>query len=161
MTKNYLFPARFQKFGWMLLFPFGILFLYYCFSTVDYKFELKVPVQAIISNNGLLNDSILWFSITNNNIIDEITSIGLIVSLLLIAFSKEKDEDEYTSQIRANSLVWALLINFSFLILCELFVYDLLFLNILFLNLFFILILFVIKFKIACYKLRKSTKNEE
>ena len=114
---------------------------------------------------ALINDdfgnSAKWFVLIKNDILDEFTSIGLIVSLLLIAFSKEKDEDEFISQIRANSLTWALLINFIVLILCELFVYGFIFLNIISFNLFLILILFVIKFKISVYKLRNATKNEE
>ena len=159
MTKNYLFPSQFQKLGWILLVPFGLLFFYFCFTTSGSRFELKVPVFAIL--NADFGISSKWFVCTKNDIMDEITSIGLIVSLLLIAFSKEKDEDEYISQIRANSLVWALIINFIILILCELFIYGMFFFEILCGNLFLILILFVIKFKIAVYKLRKLMKNEE
>ena len=158
MTKNYLFPSQFQKLGWILLVPFGILLLYFCFTTSVSRIEWKVPVFAIIHNDFGNPD---WFKIVKNDIMDEILSIGLIVSLLFIAFSKEKNEDEYISQIRANSLVWALLINFLFLILCEFFVYGLVFFEILCVNLFSILVLFIIKFKIAVFKLNKSTKNEE
>jgi membrane protein CcdC involved in cytochrome C biogenesis len=161
MTKNYLFPSKFQKLGWILLIPFGLLFLYFCFTTSGSRIELKVPIFAIVDDNNFLENSKIWFSLINNDIMDEITSIGLIISLLLIAFSKERDEDEYISQIRANSLVWALLINFSILIFCELFIYGMFFFEILCGNLFLILILFVLKFKINVYKLRKSMKNEE
>lgn len=159
MTKNYLFPSQFQKLGWILLVPFGLLFLYFCFSTSGSRVELKVPVFAIINND--IGNSTQWFTFIKNDIMDEITYIGLIVSFLLIAFSKEKSEDEYISQIRANSLVWALLINFIILIFCELFIYGIVFLEILYFNLFSILVLFIIKFKIAVYKLNKSTQNEE
>ena len=158
MTKNYLFPSQFQKLGLILLVPFGLLFLYFCFTTSGSRIEWKVPVFAVI-NNGFGKPD--WFIIVKNDIMDEIASIGLIVSLLFIAFSSEKDEDEYISHIRSNSLVWALLINFLFLILCELFVFGLVFFEILCVNLFSILVLFIIKFKIAVYKLKKSTKNEE
>ena len=158
MTKNYLFPSQFQKLGWILLVPFSLLLLYFCFTTSGSRIEWKVPVFAIIHNDFGNPD---WFKIVKNDIMDEILSIGLIVSLLFIAFSKEKNEDEYISQIRANSLVWALLINFLFLILCEFFVYGLVFFEILCVNLFSILVLFIIKFKIAVFKLNKSTKNEE
>ena len=159
MTKNYLFPDRFQKLGWFLLIPFGLLFFYFSFTNSGSRLELKVPVFALINDD--FGNSAKWFVLIKNDILDEFTSIGLIVSLLLIAFSREKDEDEFISQIRANSLTWALLINFIVLILCELFVYGLIFLNILSFNLFLILILFVIKFKISVYKLRNATKNEE
>jgi len=159
MTKNYLFPSRFQKLGWILLVPFGLLFLYFCFTTSGSRVELNVPVFAIINND--IGNSTHWFTFIKNDIMDEITYIGLIVSLLFIAFSKEKCEDEYISQIRSNSLVWALLINSLILIFCELFIYGFVFLEILYFNLFSILILFIIKFKIVVYKLNKSTQNEE
>ena len=55
----------------------------------------------------------------------------------------------------------ALLINFLILIFCQLFIYGFIFLEILYFNLFSILVLFIIKFKIAVYKLKKSTKDEE
>jgi len=158
MTKNYLFPSKFQKLGWILLVPFGLLFLYFCLTTSGSRIEWKIPVYAIINQDFGKPD---WFIIVKNDIMDEITFIGLIVSLLLIAFSKEKDEDEYISQIRANSLVWALLINSLILIFCELFIYGFIYLQILYFNLFSILILYIIKFKIAVYKLNKSTQNEE
>ena len=121
MTKNYLFPSQFQKLGYILLIPFGLLFLYFSFTTSESKIELNVPVFAIINND--IGNSTQWFTLIKNDIMDEITYIGLITSFLLIAFSKEKNEDEYISLIRANSLVWALLINFLILIFCQLFIY--------------------------------------
>ena len=159
MTKNYLFPSQFQKLGYILLIPFGLLFLYFSFTTSESKIELNVPVFAIINND--IGNSTQWFTLIKNDIMDEITYIGLITSFLLIAFSKEKNEDEYISLNRANSLVWALLINFLILIFCQLFIYGFIFLEILYFNLFSILVLFIIKFKIADYKLKKSTKDEE
>ena len=58
-------------------------------------------------------------------------------------------------------LLKKMLINFLILIFCELFIYGFIFLEILYFNLFSILVLFIIKFKIAVYKLKKSTKDEE
>ena len=51
MTKNYLFPSQFQKLGYFLLIPFGLLFLYFSFTTSESKIELNVPVFAIINND--------------------------------------------------------------------------------------------------------------
>jgi len=159
MTKNYLFPSRFQKLGWILLVPFGLLFLYFCFTTSGSRVELNVPVFAIINND--IGNSTHWFTFIKNDILDEITYIGLIVSLVFIAFSKEECDDEFILEIRRNSLVWALLINSLILIFCELFIYGFVFLEILYFNLLSILILFIIKFKIAVYKLDKFDEDEE
>lgn len=163
MTKNYLFPAQFQKFGWMLLVPFGILFLIFMFGCDNILGQpWEITVFTITNDAGFLGaNNAEAFSLTRNNIFDEVAFIGLIISLILIAFSKEKDEDEFISQIRLNSLVWALLTNYGILILVELFVYGTSFLPLLYLNLILILVLFVIKFRIALYKLKKTAKNEE
>jgi len=159
MTKNYLFPPKFQKLGWILLVPFGLLFLYFCLTTSGSRIEWKIPVFALVDQGFLQNT--IWFGFTSNDVFDEVTLIGLILSLLLIAFSKEKDEDEFISQIRLNSLVWALLINYVILILAELFIYGLPFLNIIYFNLIMILVLFVIKFRIELYKLKINAENEK
>ena len=159
MTKNYLFPARFQKFGWFLLVPFGLMFLLFAFGPESMKQQWSMPVFALADEE--LFQKTIWLSFTSNGVFDEVTLIGLIVSLLLIAFSKEKDEDEFISQIRLNSLVWALLINYGILILVELFVYGFAFLNVLYFNLILILVLFVIKFKIEIYKLKTNAGNEK
>ena len=159
MSRNYLFPARFQKFGWFLLVPFGLMFLLFAFGPDSIKEQWRMPVFAIADEE--LFQKTIWFSFTSNAVFDEVTLIGLIVSLLLIAFSKEKDEDEFISQIRLNSLVWALLINYGILILAELFVYGFPFLNVLYFNLIMILVLFVIKFRIELYKLKTNAGNEK
>ena len=159
MTKNYLFPARFQKFGWFLLVPFGLMFLLFAFGPDSIKEQWPMHVFALVDEE-LLRKTI-WFGFTLNSVFDEVAFIGLIVSLLLIAFSKEKDEDEFISQIRLNSLVWALLINYGILILAELFVYGLAFLNVLYFNLIMILVLFVIKFRIELHKLKTNAENEK
>ena len=159
MSRNYLFPARFQKFGWFLLVPFGLMFLLFAFGPDSIKEQWRMPVFAIADEE--LFQKTIWFSFTSNAVFDEVTLIGLIVSLLLIAFSKEKDEDEFISQIRLNSLVWALLINYGILILAELFVYAFSFLNVLSFNLIMILVLFVIKFRIELHKLKTNAGNEK
>ncbi len=159
MSRNYLFPARFQKFGWFLLVPFGLMFLLFAFGPDSIKERWHMPIFALVDE--VLFQKTSWFSFTSNCVFDEVTLIGLIVSLLLIAFSKEKDEDEFISQIRLNSLVWALLINYGILILAELFVYGFPFLNVLYFNLIMILVLFVIKFRIELYKLKTNAGNEK
>lgn len=160
MTENYLFPARFQKIGWMLLVPFGLMFLLFMGSSESVQIQWNTTVLAII-DGGIGTGGGKYFTLIKNDIFDETAFVGLIVSLILIAFSREKDEDEFISQIRLNSLVWALLINYGILIFAELFVYGMSFLPILYLNLILILVLFVIKFRIALFKLKKTAKNEE
>jgi hypothetical protein len=55
-----------------------------------------------------------FIGIVNNNILNEILGVVIILSLLVVAFSKEKSEDEYISKIRLESLVWSVYLNYGF-----------------------------------------------
>ena len=114
MTINYLFPNRFKKIGWLLIIP-GVLFgaLYLIYQADISFFDAKV---FAITKSALFGDT-SFFTISENNILDEIASILIIVGALLIAFSKEKIEDELISKIRLESLVCATYINYLILIL--------------------------------------------
>lgn len=68
--------------------------------------------------------------------IDEVIVIGLMAGLLLVAFSRERDEDEYTTRLRASSLVWAVLADSLFVLLATCFLYEFAYLYALFLQLF-------------------------
>jgi hypothetical protein len=105
MKTNYLFPNRFKKIGWLLFIPgiiLGIVFLIY--ESDISLFNISV---FAIAEEEILSDA-TYFSILRNNVLDEITSLLLIIGALLIAFSKEKSEDEFISKIRLESLVVSL-----------------------------------------------------
>ena len=96
-----------------------------------------------------------------NNVLNEICGVLIILSGLLVAFSKEKEEDELISMIRLESLVWATYWNYAILLLGFVLVYDMAFLTVMVFNMFTILILFIIKFNWALHKLKKSLLYEE
>ena len=149
MKINFLFPYRFKKIGWILFIPsviLGLLYLIFDF-TPDF-----LHVRALFLNNrGLFYGS-------NDNLIDEIAGILIIVSSLMIAFSKEKTEDEYLSKIRLESLVWATYVNYIVLILGIILVYGETFFYIIIINMFTILFFFIIRFNWVLYKLKKAEK---
>ncbi|MDZ7743919.1 MAG: hypothetical protein U5Q03_19840 [Bacteroidota bacterium] len=100
MNANYLFPNRFKKIGWLLFIPGIILGIIYLIYQSDISlFNIKV---FAIAEEEILSDT-NFFSISKNNVLDEISSILLIIGALLIAFSKEKSEDEFISKIRLES----------------------------------------------------------
>lgn len=47
------------------------------------------------------------FGLHRHNFTDEVGSLLLIAGLLMIAFSREKEEDERTVKLRLESLLWA------------------------------------------------------
>jgi hypothetical protein len=98
---------------------------------------------------------------TENNILNEILGILVILSGLLVAFSRERDEDELITKIRLESLVWATYWNYGILILAFLFLYDLTFYWVMVFNMFTILYLFIIRFTLAIRKLKASASHEE
>ena len=106
METKLLFPSRYKKVGWFMLVPFfilGVMKLIYSDSfEFDFlNFDSGNLVKGIFNKGGetLLN-------LNNNNFTDEIISTGLVLGLILTAFSKEKIEDEWTSKLRLDSLMW-------------------------------------------------------
>jgi L-asparagine transporter-like permease len=158
MNSHYLFPYRFKKLGWIIFIPvalFGLTYLIF-----DIPLEIKTKVLAIFSYSiSLLSDSSDgFFKIIMNDITDEIISVLLIISLLFIDFSKEKQEDEFIAQLRLKALVWATYVNYGILLFAILFVYSIPFFWVLVFNIFTILIFFLISFKWMLYKTK--TKNQ-
>ena len=156
--QTYLFPSKFKKLGWILLIPFLTIFILLLSSNGGYEWE--IPVFAFVEI-PVFSESNEWFAVIKNNIIDEIVYIGLMVSLLFIAFSREKDEDEYITKLRANSLVWALLVNSVLLVFEIIFVYGIAFFYVLIINQFSILVLYIMKFNLTLCKIRRLAKNEK
>ncbi|MDD3771436.1 MAG: hypothetical protein BGP01_08270 [Paludibacter sp. 47-17] len=158
MKANYLFPNRFKKIGWFLFVPgvlLGILYLMYPSDISLFNMNvLVIAEEEIFSNTNFL-------SISENYVLDEIASILLITGALLIAFSKEKSEDEFIAKIRLESLVWATYVNYAILILAIMFVYEMTFLWVLVFNMFTLLIFFLIRFNWALYTSKNQISDEE
>lgn len=137
MKASNLLPYRVKRLGWIILLPsifLGVMVLY--FEFVIPGFEIKIPyATTFMSGKPIMN-----------NLTDELVSIIVIVSLALIAFSEEKEEDEWVSKVRLESLQWSVYANYILLILAILFVYDMHFFEALVYNMYTILILFILRF---------------
>ena len=94
-------------------------------------------------------------------ILNNVAIIGICLGCLFVACSRERVEDELIGRIRLNSLLIALYINSSVLIILSLFCYELLFLNVLVFNMFTNIIIFLIVFEMKLWKLKKSLRDEE
>ncbi len=158
MKTNYLFPYQMKKFGWILFIPGIILGIFFLIDQSEPNF-LNVTVFSI-AEKAIFSDS-LFFTLTENNILDEIIGLLLIIGAILIAFSKEKYEDEFISKIRLESLVWAIYLNYAVLILTLIFIYDMIFLWVLVFNMFTLLFFFLIRFNWALMKSKKQIRDEE
>lgn len=158
MKLNYLFPNKYKKIGWMIFIPSVLFALANLFLEYEPKFlDLKVPAIFI---DEFFGDK-KFFGFKTNNILDEILGILIIISSLLVAFSKEKLEDEYIAKIRLESLVWATYVNYGILLVAIIFVYDFSFLWVMIFNMFTVLLFFIIRFNWQVIKLKKLTNYEE
>jgi hypothetical protein len=84
------------------------------------------------------------------------TALLMLTGLFLVAFSKEKIEDEQISRLRLDSLQWAIFFNYVLLIITLVFTNRMNFRDILELNLWIPLLFFVIRFRWAIFRLNQS-----
>jgi hypothetical protein len=158
MKLNYLFPNKFKKIGWLILIPSAIIGL----ITLVLEYEpiyLDFKVPAIFIDEFFGDKHFIGF--VNNNILNEVLGVLVLLSLLLVAFSKQKSEDEYISKIRLESLVWAVYLNYAILLISFLFHIQFIFLWVMIFNMFTILLFFIIRFNWQISKLKTSVNYEE
>ena len=157
MSKKLLFPHSFKKVGWVLLIPSFILTI--IFSSDALHLELNTTVFAIFNDNFFGESKNFQFIVVN--IFPTIVGISFIVGGLFVAFSKLKVEDEYISELRLSSLLWAVYVNYAFLLLAFIFVYNISFLSVMLYNMFTVLIIFIIRFHFILYRTTKQIANEK
>ena len=158
MKLNYLFPHRFKRIGTLILIPFILIGWY----VVNYDIEPEIfdfTVPAIFVDE--IFGEKFAFGMTENNILNEIVGVVLILSFLMVAFSKEKQEDELIAKIRLDSLVWATYVNYGVLLLSMIFIYGMSFFWVMIFNMFTILLFFIVRFNWQVNKLNKTMSYEE
>ncbi|RAJ10724.1 hypothetical protein LX64_00330 [Chitinophaga skermanii] len=138
MKSRLLLPNKYKKIG-LMLFPIFLLYYFYIehFDTGFIKFDV-----------GFKNFASPYLD-------DEFVFLGLIVSLMMISFSKEKNEDEYIALVRLESLQWAVVINYALLIICAFVFYGFDFLSVMIYNMFTVLVIFIIRFNFIVYRNNK------
>lgn len=143
MHTNYLLPRRFKMIGWILFIPGLIAGIGYLIA--DLEFDLFNLDTFSIASQGIL-EKVQYFTMINDNILDELIGLLIILGALFITFSKESVEDEFISKMRLDALLWATYINYAVLILAILFLHKMVFLNVLVINMFTLLLIFIARF---------------
>ena len=159
MKKQPLLPYGFKKVGWVIFIP---AFIYWLVNLIFYdggitvlNKDLSLKAPAIISQR--YGDShIQFFTLFETEVTLTIVIATLLISLIFIAFSRQRQEDEFVSSLRLNSWLWAAWINSALLLLADLFVYGEPFMAVVELNLFTLLIIFIVRFHYLLYKYSKS-----
>ena len=163
MKSKYLIPYKYKKIGWIVLIPSAVIGLITFYS--EYQPDiLDFNLPALFIDSGgfpLSKDKSKLFGMVQNNSLNEIVGVLLIISSLVVAFSKEKLEDEYIANIRLDSLVWAVYVNYGILLLSFIFVFDFSFFRVMVFNMFTLLFFFIIRFNWQISKLKKSVTYAE
>jgi hypothetical protein len=142
MKPHFLFPYWCRYLGWGLVIA-------------------HVPMSIIGRANGMINplDNPPTQSLfTGEHLFFICTSLVMALGLFIVAFSREKIEDEQIWHLRLDSLRWAIYINYLVLIASLIFIYDTA--HILELNLWVPLIFFIIRFRWAIFRLNRSLSKE-
>lgn len=138
------------------LFPYwckflGIVLIVIHLPVMHVSKYLGYDIHADHPEQGILSPSHLFFIGT---------MLFMVIGLLLVAFSKEKIEDEQIAQLRLESLQWAVYLNYFVLISSALFMNHNDFSDILYLNLWVPLAFFIIRFRWVIYRLNRLAKEE-
>ncbi len=118
----------------------------------DFQFSfltLNFAKSIVSTKNIHLNENI--------NLTDELALSGIIISLLFIAFAREKTEDEYIAHTRLESLKWAVLINYILLLVATWLVHGFAYIDVMMYNMLTVLIIFIVKFNYTLNSNKKIT----
>jgi hypothetical protein len=143
METKFLFPHRYKKVGWVLLIPFFILGLWFTITGQEYEPGFLTYSQG---KSSVFDDPSFLFNLTYNNFTNEILGIGLLLGLILTAFSKERIEDERVKHLRLESLLWAVYCNSFLILMAFIFIYGSLFMTVMTYAMFTPLIFFILRF---------------
>ncbi|HTD41562.1 MAG TPA: hypothetical protein VK671_13125 [Mucilaginibacter sp.] len=141
MKSNFLFPFWCRFLGW------GLFLVH--IPVVTFRNDLGFNFHEESSPQGLFNSHHVFFLCT---------ALLMTVGLFLVAFSKEKIEDEQIWHLRLESLRWAIYVNYLILVISLVFIDDVH--HIMELNLWVPLIFFIIRFRWVIFRLNRSLSRE-
>ncbi|MGN7885720.1 hypothetical protein ACN9ML_04410 [Dyadobacter endophyticus] len=144
--QDWLFPHVFRKAGWLIVAVLSIFFLVLRSNAGQEYFDSY--------RNGR-DYPLSWADYTD--IIVNVFIIGFAIGLILIAFSREKHEDEMIQKLRLQALQWSVYANYIVLILCSLLFYWTDFFNVLVLNMYTVLLAFIIVFRWTLHQMNKES----
>jgi len=143
MKPQFLFPYWFRYLGW------GLVIAHIPISMIGRASGLANPADAPYAA-GLFSGEHLFFMGT---------TLLMALGLFLVAFAREKMEDEQIWQIRLDSLRWAIYVNYLVLIISLIFINDTG--HLLHLNLWVPLIFFIIRFRWVIFRLNRLARMED
>lgn len=149
MESKLLLPRSFKRPGIILFILSLALGILVWFRDFEFGFLTITPGGSV---SKIFDDKI--------NLTDELALTGIIVSLLFLAFAREKIEDEFINRTRLESWQWAILINFILLLIATWVVHGFAYIDVMMYNMLTIPIIFILRFHFVLYKSRGLNENE-
>lgn len=166
MIQTTLFPARFRATGWVLLAfgcAFALLHIFTGFNEWGFL-EFSIPEFPWSSDIGNIlsppPDNTSFIGSRTENFTDEFIALLILIGGVLVAFTKERIEDEYLVHLRLSALVWAVYINAAITTIAVLFLFGITFLYFMMTNLFGVLLLFIARYHYLLCKM-KTAESEK
>jgi len=156
MSKTPLLSNKFKKVGWFILVP-SLLMGIYLLASGNEPDWLNGRMISVFPS--LFSEK--YFDTVNVNLANTIIGSLIIIGGLLVGFSKEKKEDEFIAKLRLQSLLWAVLINYTILLITFVLVYGTAFFSVMVYNMFTVLLLFIARFNYILYKNSKRLPDAE
>lgn len=153
MESKLLLPHQWKRIGWIILGTAFVLYLLSFLVNMD-AIGLNTPVFALVYDPPFGKNA--YCSIIRTDISFTLIGVLFLAGALLVAFSKEKHEDEYIASLRLSSLLWAVLVNYLLLLFAFLFIYGINFLMVMTYNMFTVLLIFIIRFNYVLLRNKKS-----
>lgn len=95
------------------------------------------------------------------NLYNTLVGIVGILGLMLLGFSKVLRKDEKIRQIRMESLLWAIYVNYALLLAAMIFVYSDSFLEVMLYNMFTVLIFYTLRYHFILYRQNRNLRHEK
>jgi len=144
MKSKMLIAHHWKILGWLLTIPAllgGMLYL-----SQDNPEGLTVTLPEWLTRFMWMESFMSDTKPQSVSLLDELICITLLVGLLLLAFSRERIEDEWIQKVRLESLQWAILVNSLLLMVFTLFTHGMPFLIVMVYNMFTPLLIFTARF---------------
>jgi hypothetical protein len=155
MKNTLLISSKYKVIGWAIFLTFTAVYVYGTFVH-PYLYEntsFQIPGFTWSYANN--------FSWAETNMTGPLISSGILIGLLMICFSKEKEEDEYISFLRLRSWQWAVLISYGVIFFANWLLFGTWFFAFMIYNLVATLIIFIVKFNYSLYRLKQERIGDE
>ena len=100
-----------------------------------------------------------FFNVISDNFTNELAALITLAGAFLVAFSKEKVEDEFFQQLRFESIIWALKCQAIILFFGIILLYNFEFLYFMMIALVSFFILYIGRYHFQLYKYRKALRR--